>query len=489
VASLEGALAPDAETSGRLPLSAILTYCLPTVGCGFMFLLIGLYLMKFATDVLLIAPAAMGTIFGLSRIWDAISDPIAGYLSDRTRHRSGRRRPWIFASLLPIGLSYWMLWSPPDSLAGDALTAWMAVGIFGFYSATTIFLIPHLSLGAELSSDYHERSRIFGIRHIAWTVGSMLALVAMAVLIQSEAVSAAASRDRAAQLGLAVAVVTALLVGVAALRLRERPEFQGRGPRRPLAAFADVWKNPHARLLLLVTFVENLGAATIGILTLYVAQYIVGNANLAPVFILCYMIPSVASVPLWIRVSRRIGKKQLWTSAMVMTAFAFGGMFFLDEGDYLLISLLAVAAGLAAGAGATIGPSIQADVIDYDEYRTGERKEGAYFAAWNFVFKAAYGVTLMTTGYVLQFSGFEPNAVQSEEVKLALRSLFGAFPFACYLGGALVFSRFRLGEREYESIRTELDRRRATGRSTPIAPPPPSAGEAELLARARDLPV
>ena len=86
-----------------------------------MFLLIGLYLMKFATDVLLIAPATMGTIFGLSRIWDAVSDPVAGYLSDRTSHRTGRRRPWIFASMFPIGLAYWMVWSPPETLSAGAI--------------------------------------------------------------------------------------------------------------------------------------------------------------------------------------------------------------------------------------------------------------------------------------------------------------------------------------------------------------------------------
>ena len=84
---------PPGTAPRALPFGLIVTYCLPTVACGFMFLLIGLYLMKFATDVLLIAPGAMGTIFGLSRIWDAISDPIAGYYSDRTSHRSGRPCP------------------------------------------------------------------------------------------------------------------------------------------------------------------------------------------------------------------------------------------------------------------------------------------------------------------------------------------------------------------------------------------------------------
>ena len=454
--NIEGGFARPHSNSERLPLSVILTYCLPTVGCGFMFLLVGLYLMKFATDVLLIAPAAMGTIFGLSRIWDAVSDPVAGYLSDRTRHRSGRRRPWIFVSMLPIGLAYWMLWSPPETLSTEGLTTWMAIGVFGFYSAMTIFIVPHMSLGAELTADYHDRSRIFGIRHIGWTVGSILALAGMTLLIRAEDISIEASRETAGQLGLGVALFTAVLIGLAAIRIRERPEFQGRGAERPFAAFADVWKNPHARLLLAVTAVENLGGATIGILTLYVSEYIVGSANLAPVFILCYMVPSVASVPLWIRISRRIGKKRLWMGALVLTGLSFGGMFFLGEGDVYLISSLALTAGFAAGAGGTIAPSIQADVIDYDEYQTGERKEGAYFSAWNFVFKSAYGVTLMLTGYVLELSGFQPNVEQTEEVKLALRCLYGAFPFVCYMGGALLVSRFSLDEEAYTHIRAEL---------------------------------
>ena len=450
---------PGIASSDKLPLSTILTYCLPTVGAGFMFLLINLYLMKFSTDVLLIAPATMGTIFGLSRLWDAISDPIAGYWSDRTNHRLGRRRPWIAASLLPIGAFYLMAWSPPDWLSSGALVAWMAIGIFGFYSAMTVFIVPHMSLGAELTSDYHDRNRIFGIRHITWTVGSTLSLVAMAALISASRVSPEQTRATAFELGWIAAGVTALMVAFAASRLRERPEFQGRGGDRPFAAFRDVWRNPHARLLLMVTLIENLGSATIGILTLYIAEYIVGRPELAPVFILCYMVPSIASVPLWIPLSRRVGKKRLWMFSMLLTAVSFGGMFFLDEGSVWLISALAVSAGIAAGAGGTVSPSIQADVIDYDEYTSGQRKEGAYFAAWNFVFKASYGVTLMLTGYVLQLSGFQPNVEQTDTVKLALRSLYSVYPFVCFGLGALLFSRFSLNEEEHQRIRTELARR------------------------------
>jgi GPH family glycoside/pentoside/hexuronide:cation symporter len=457
--TLEATVKPVAPTE-RLPLGTILTYCLPTVGAGYMFLLIGLYLMKFATDVLLIAPAAMSTIFGLSRIWDAISDPIAGYLSDRTSHRAGRRRPWILLSALPIGAAFVMAFAPPSSLTGVPLVLWMGAGVFLFYSAMTIFIVPHMSLGAELTGDYHDRSRIFGIRHVTWTVGSILALVGMALLIRAEQVDVATSRSTALNLGLLAAVATAGMVLFAAVRLRERPEFQGRGGTHPFLANRDVWRNPHARLLLIVTLIENLGAATIGILTLYIAEYIVGAPQLAPLFILCYMVPSFASVPLWVPLSRRFGKKNVWLCSMIGTALSFGGMFFLQEGSVWLISILAATAGTAAGAGGTIGPSIQSDVIDYDEYRTGERKEGAYFAAWNFVFKGSFGITLILTGVVLQLAGYVPKVEQTETVKFWLKTMYAIYPLVCYLAGAALFTRFSLNEEEHAMIRAELDARR-----------------------------
>jgi GPH family glycoside/pentoside/hexuronide:cation symporter len=144
---------------------------------------------------------------------------------------------------------------------------------------------------------------------------------------------------------------------------------------------------------------------------------------------------------------------------MVLTAFAFGGMFFLREGSVALIYVLAFVAGTAASCGAMVGPSIEADVIDYDEYTSGQRKEGAYFAAWNFVFKSATGVTLMLTGFVLQYAGFVPNAEQTEAARFWIRALYSIFPFVCYALGALLFSRFSLGEEEHRRIRAELDAR------------------------------
>jgi oligogalacturonide transporter len=112
-----------------LPFKAIFTYNLPTVGIGFMFFIVALYLMKFSTDVLLISPAIMGLIFGISRIWDAVTDPLAGYFSDRTTLKSGRRKSWIFASIIPVCASFYMMWNPPTSLSNWETTLWMGAAV------------------------------------------------------------------------------------------------------------------------------------------------------------------------------------------------------------------------------------------------------------------------------------------------------------------------------------------------------------------------
>ena len=438
----------------------------PAVGAGYMYLLLALYVMKFSTDVLLIAPAIMGLIFSVSRIWDAISDPLVGYLSDRTTTSLGRRRTWILFSFVPIAIGFYAVFAPPVSLSGDALTWWMAASIIGFYSAMTIFFVPHMALGAELSNDYHERSRLFGLRHAFYTVGSILSLGTMMLLLNEEFREGGDVRAMAEEYALYAIIAMSVLVLYAVVNLRERPEFQGRLNSSPTSAFRDVWQNPHARLLVIVTFIENVGSSAIAVLTLYVTQYVVGAPLSAPFIILAYMLPSTASVPMWLPLSRRFGKIRVWMVGMALYGLAFGGMFFLPfmetvDARLTLIIVMAGFAGLAAGCGGTIGPSVQGDVIDYDEYKTGERKEGSYFAVWNFTYKSALGVMLLLTGFVLEASGFVPNQPQTMTVQISMVSLYGALPLLCYGIGVVLFSRFTLTEQEYSVIRAELDRRAA----------------------------
>jgi GPH family glycoside/pentoside/hexuronide:cation symporter len=438
----------------RTPLSSILIYASPAPCIGFMFFLVSMYLMKFSTDVLLIAPGVMGLIFGISRIWDGISDPLAGYLSDRTNTRIGRRRPWMLASLVPIVVVFLMMWSPPQMLTGTALVIWMAVGVIGFYTAMTIFGVPHASLGAELSMSYDDRNRVFGWRHICFMSGAFVAIGGMRLLIASDTPRATAN-----SLALVASLLTVGVMLFCVARVRERPEHLGRGAENPFRAFRDVLKNPHARRLLIVALIEHLGSANITILTPYAAEYVYGTPQLTPLYVLCYLVAAVSTALFWVRLAKRYDKRRLWMFSMTLTGLAFGGMFLLGEGDWIPLALLSALGGVGGGCGPIVAPSIQSDIIDYDEYKTGERKEGAYFAAFSFAFKGSTGLTLMFTGFVLQLSGFAPNVEQTETAKLAIRILFALFPLVSLWCGALLLSRFALNREEHARVRAALDSR------------------------------
>ena len=449
----------------KVPLGTTIAYGMPGLGAGYMYLLMSLYVMKFSTDVLLIAPAVMGVIFSISRIWDAVSDPIAGYLSDRTTFKFGRRRTWMLISFIPISFGFLAVFSPPESMQGQSLDLWMMIAILSFYSAITLLNVPHMALGAELSEDYHERTRLFGVRHIGFTLGSILALVSMSLLISEENNPNGDVRQLAGSLAFYAIGAMSLMIFFAVSKLKENPEFQNRVNKNPFKAFRDVWINPHAKILIIVLFIENLGGAVIGVLTLYVTQYIVEAPAWAPLIIFAYMLPSALSVPLWIPLSRRFGKIRLWVFSLAFTGISFGGIFiipFLDSiTDRLIVMFLGAAlGGMAAGCGGAIGPSVKGDVIDYDEYLTGERKEGSYFAALNFVFKSATGIMLLVTGFVLQFSGFIPNQPQTMEVKIALISLYGLVPLVFYsLGAYLLYKKFKFGEKEHAAIKQQIRER------------------------------
>ena len=395
-------------------------------------------------------------MFGLSRIWDAVSDPLVGHLSDRTHTRLGRRRSWMLASIVPLVFFTLLLWSPPDGLSSAATVAWVSIALFGSYTAVTIFGIPHEALGAELSTNYLERNRVFGVRHIVGMGGFLLGILALWLLE-----TAADKRGMAFSLALAGTLGSALLILFTVWRLRERAEYQGRGAESLRAALADVFANPHARLLLVVFFIENIGTAVLMVLLPFFTAYILRAEGMSASFLALYAAPSLLLVPVWVRLAHRFGKKNLWVFSMALLTCAFSGMFFVDEDKSGLMYALALFAGIGGGCGAVVGPSIQADVIDWDELHTGQRKEGSYFAVWNFVRKSATGLTAMLAGVALQAAGFVPNAEQSESARLAIRGLMALFPGACFAIGTLLFLRFSLNQAEHEAIRTELDARRA----------------------------
>ena len=445
----------SARVAPHLATSTILLFSAPALGQGFMFLLTGMYLLKFSTDVLGIAPGVMGVIFFVSRVWDAVSDPLAGYLSDRTRSRLGRRRPWMIAGALPVGLVFYAMWAPPAWLAGDGLAGWMGAAIVLFYTGMTIFSIPHDSLAAELSDNYEDRTRIFGIRRACFGVGSLFVFAAIAWLSAT-----AEPRQAALLLAAAGAVVTASSMLVTGVGIRERPEFQGRGARRPFRAFVDVARNPHARVLLGVFFLQQIGIGAVTTISAYYAQYVLGDAQLFAPMMGSLFVVSLVSIPVWVWLGHRFDKKSMLLASMCIVGGALFCMGFLGKGDLVWVMAVACAAGAAVGGLDVIFPSIQADVIDWDELQSDERKEGVYFAAWAFAAKTALGVSGMLAGFALSASGYRPGGEQPESVQLTIRALMSGLPLVTYGAGILLFRRFTLTRESHARIQHQLLGRR-----------------------------
>lgn len=435
----------------RLPASIIATYGLPQLGTGAMFGMLLMYFMKFSTDVLLIAPGAIGLILGISRVWDAISDPIAGYFSDLTRSRLGRRRPWILVAAVPVGIAFFALWSPPAFLSRDGLTAWMAVWTFIFFTVYTVYVVPHKALGAELGAGYHDRTRVFATSSFCGFVGAFFAIAAVYTLERSDT-----PRTTAMTLASLAAVATSSAMIFAALKLREQPGHQGRGSARGFGAFFDVWRNPHARPLLGVHFLGDLGGASFVGLLPYVSDYILHTPGYTAYYQLALLIGLVTGVPAWVPLSRRFSKKAVWMVAISVQAPLCLIYFLLHEGDATLLIVGMFLIGFINGCAPAVAASLQTDVIDFDEYETGERKEGVYFASWNLLQKSAFGVNLAIVGLVLQWSGFQPNIEQGQGTLRAIGIAFAGLPFFSTLGMIYLLSRFRLDERMHSDIRTVL---------------------------------
>ena len=440
----------------RLSRSVMVIYSLPSLGLGATGLVFSIYLMKFATDVLLIAPAMMGGLLAVSRLWDAFSDPMAGYWSDRTRLPMGRRRSWMLFAAIPVCIGIIMMWSPPISLSGIGVVIWMGASLFIYETASTAFIVPHGALGVELTSSYHERTRLFAYRHVILAIGLFFGLGAYGVLVDSED-----PRGSAFFLSLLGGPIVAGLCLYAALRLPERSDYQDRGSDSVYRSVADVFRNPHSRILLMVYFVESFGVASIAMLVPYVSEYVFGAPELAMAIIASYFVAQLIFTPLWLRLSRQFGKKALFLGASMVSFSGFLMLFFATSIDSLVVWIAPPLLGAAGGCAAIVAPSIQADVIDWDEYTTGERKEGAYLAVWNFTRKSASAATALIVGGVLQATAFAPNTEQTQEVQIAIRALIGLLPAFCYLIGIVFFLRFSFNEAEHRAIREILDQRKA----------------------------
>ena len=420
-----------------------------------------MYLPKFYTDVVGADIALVGFVLLAIRLFDAVSDPVIGALSDRTTSPLGRRRPWIAFGVPPLVIALYLLFSPP-ALSPDGALLWFGVGLFVVFLAWTAITVPYESLGAELTQDYDERTAILSLRDGALILGTILAAASPAiiqgVLGLGDGPDAGRAKFRAVAVSYAPLVVLACLACV--WLVKERHGHRSSAALPSLRTLGERLKNRPFRILLASYTIAAIGSNLPATLIPYYVDYVIGDPNVEQ-YLLLYFLTGVVLLPFWVRLAKRVGKKPAWLAAAALNSLTFAGVFFLGPGDSQAYAVLVIASGLGFGATLALPSAMQADVIDYEELRSGERKEGEIIGLWAVSKKlaAAFGVFLAFP--ILGAVGYVPNAAQPEAVVLTLKILYALVPSLFNLLGLWVAWHYPIDKAAHEKILEAVRARRA----------------------------
>jgi len=451
---------PAAAPTGRtLSNRTLVAYALPRAGSSMIFVMVAIYLSKFYTDTLLLAPAFVAWTFLIGRIWDGLTDPIMGHISDATRWRMGRRRPYFLVAAIPVAISYFYLWSPPDTLKDWGLFVHLTLAYLATYTFWTVFSIPHNSLGAELTMDYHERTLLTGVREGLGFLGLLVGTLAPALFATRFGGEARGFSYLAAVTG----GITAVFILICFFSVKENPEFQKRDRIAIGEGLKALYRNQPFRTLVIAFVVALIGNAFVPILVLYVGDYVVGVPEAAPYVIFTYILTAAVSILFWTRLSRRIGKKESWSRALILASVVFALGLYIHHGSWLAWIIMALFAGFAYGCTMALAPSMMADVIDLDELQTGRRREGAYFGVWSFIDKSALGLAVFVGMYSLDLMGYVPNQPQAPQVYWTIKTLYFILPAICFAAAFYLFRYYPITQQEHARIRAEIDAKKTGG--------------------------
>ena len=441
----------------RLSRAQILSYSLPAFGAAMVLISVSVYLPKFYTDDLLVSPALLSWVFLLGRLWDAVTDPIMGHISDRTKSRWGRRRPYFFVSAAPIAVLFYFIWSPNPALSEMGLFLHLLILYLLLYTFWTVFSIPYISLGAEMTTNYHERTRLFGVRQAFYVAGMGAGSFVPAYFARFSG----DPRTGYSMMAVLLGTLTMVLILIMVTRVRENPSYQAREPFPFFRGLRVTFRNRAFTVLLLVYLFSVVGSSFLAMLTPFVAEYVIQESWVVPYVLVVFMGSSVAAIALWVRLSKKYGKKKTWTVAMCIATVGYFLSFTYHEGTWIRWLVLAVIVGAASGCTWALGPAISADVVDSDELETGRRREGAFFGVWALVDKAAVGLAAFIGLRGLHAIGYVPNVEQSESVILGMKFLYCLLPGVCHLAAVLIFQRFPITPEVHARIRAQLDSRAA----------------------------
>jgi GPH family glycoside/pentoside/hexuronide:cation symporter len=422
----------------------LLSYGLPALPMAGIYFPVYVFLAPFYAGTVGLSVGVIGAIFIAIRLFDAVSDPVMGWLSDRTTFRLGRRRTWLVLATPIIMVSVLGLLAPPDGIG----VGWFAGFLLALTIGWTMYLTPFFAWGAELSGVYEERSRITVWRESIGLVGTIIAAVLYGITDE---------RAGLFHVALFVAITLPIATLIACARVPERPSL-AREPARLNGIIAALKGEPIFRRLLLAYFINGAANGLPAGLFLFFVQFRLGaDSATGGMLLILYFGAAVSAAPFWIWASARYEKHRVWCWAMIYAGAVFLSALTLGQGDVVGFAIISALSGLALGADLALPSSMQADVVDLDTATSGQHRTGAFFAVWSVATKASVALSGGIALLILEVVGFSGQGDNTVLAITTLALLYAGAPVLLKGIAVAMMWRYPLDKAKQGEIRARID--------------------------------
>lgn len=453
-------VAEQATPSGRPPALRLIGFASIAVPIAAAGLPLSIFVPQLYATHYGISLATIGFIFLLGRLWDVASDPIVGVLSDRTRTRFGRRRPWIAAGGVLFGLGSILLFFPPATLVGPL---YLGLVLFVFYLGWSMIEIPFSAWAGEIDRDYHGRTRVVTYQLTLRSIGLLLVLVLPTLLDQI----------RPGDGGLKLQVVGGFIIAslipalFASLLAFREPPLPAVPPAR-----AGFWRT--TRLIfadgLLLRVLASDVAVTAGQsiragLIVFFAVYYMGLPAWASGLYLLQFVFGVLAGPIWLKIGYRLGKRETAIAGELTQAAINTALILVFPGMLGLLIVLTAAQGLSQGSGNLMLRAMVGDVADAHRVRTGHDRTGLFYSVFSLSAKLGPAIGIGIALPLVAWFGFDPKGASAPGSLEALKYVFALGPAIAHIIAAAIIWRFPLDRAAHDEVRRALD---AAEPSTPV---------------------
>lgn len=420
---------------------------------------IGILFAIFLTDVVGLRPGMAAIAIFVGRSWDYINDPIIGYLSDRTRTRWGRRRPFLLFGWLPFALAFTALWWRPPIESDIGLAVYYGFAYLLYDACATLVYMPYFALTPELTPDYDERTSLTSYRMAFSIVGGLIAFTVPLAIIGT---MRPGNANRVLLVGGLVGLISALPLLLTFFGCKERRDLQTtEQPRLKASLQAALHNRPFLFAMGIFLFTWS-AMEIIQQMLLFFLKYRMNMEAESDLIAGTVFVVALLTLPFWEWASRHWDKRIAYVAGMVFLSSVMITLIVIDPSWGLGITLaLAALAGVGVAAVHVLPWSMIPDAIEWDELQTGQRHEGMFYSLVLLLRKVASSITLPMTLLVLEWSGYVSNAkVQAPSAVRAIQIMMGPIPSVLLCIGIVFALVYPLGRERHAQVRAEIASRK-----------------------------